>query len=218
MRTWTHGARTVVQGFLYDDALRIAAELDASGNVVSTFAYGTRVNWPDSMVRSGKTYRFLTDWRGSVRAVVDSGTGTVVESIDYDAWGNATVSDSTCAAGAVCASFQPFGFAGGLVDRETALVRFGERDYSASVGRWTQKDPVRFDGRQANFYVYVGDDPINRVDPTGRFDWFTCVELEEATLLSCSAFEIDAPVCAALAAAYFQWCLWAPTTPPGQCN
>jgi RHS repeat-associated protein len=162
-RTWTHGSQTVTQGFLYDNALQIAAELDGTGNVVSTFVYGTRVNVPDAMVRGGKTYRIVSDWRGSVRAVVEASAGTVVETIDYDAWGNATVNDTTCAAGAVCAPFQPFGFAGGMFDRETGLVRFGARDYDASVGRWTQKDvygtrgdPVAMQGFPSElFYVYA---------------------------------------------------------------
>jgi RHS repeat-associated protein len=60
--------------------------------------------------------------------------------------------------------FQPFGFAGGLYDADTALVRFGMRDYDPTVGRWTSKDPILFGGGQANIYVYVGDDPVNRFD------------------------------------------------------
>jgi RHS repeat-associated protein len=62
---------------------------------------------------------------------------------------------------------QPFGFAGGLFDRETGLVRFGARDYDASVGRWTQKDPITFGGGQQNLYVYVNDDPVNSADAKG---------------------------------------------------
>ena len=166
-RTWTHGGQTVVQGFLYDDSLRIAAELDGSGKVVSTFGYGLKGNVPDVLVRGGNTYRLVTDWRGSVRAVVEANAGTVVETIDYDAWGNAAINDTTCASGAVCAMFQPFGFAGGLFDRETGLVRFGARDYDPSVGRWSQKDSIRFDGGQSDIYVYSSDDPINKNDPAG---------------------------------------------------
>ncbi|MDS4031603.1 MAG: hypothetical protein RKO66_16235 [Candidatus Contendobacter sp.] len=30
--------------------------------------------------------------------------------------------------------FQPFGFAGGLYDKDTGLVRFGARDYGAADG------------------------------------------------------------------------------------
>jgi RHS repeat-associated protein len=81
--------------------------------------------------------------------------------------GNATVTDTTCAPGAVCAAFQPFGFAGGLVDRETGLARFGARDYDPVMGRWTQKDASGFGGGR-NFYAYAWDDPINWVDTTGR--------------------------------------------------
>ena len=40
----------------------------------------------------------------------------------------------------------PFGFAGGLHDRDTNLVRFGARDYDPSIGRWTAKDPIDFAG------------------------------------------------------------------------
>jgi RHS repeat-associated protein len=119
------------------------------------------------MVRGGNTYRI---WRGSVR-VVDANAGTVVETIDYDAWGNATVNDTTCAAGAVCAPFQSFGFAGGLFDSQTGLLRFGARDYDASVGRWTQKDPISLSGG-INVYEYAGDDPINGSDPTGAWPWW----------------------------------------------
>ena len=65
--------------------------------------------------------------------------------------------------------FQPFGFAGGLYDPDTGLVRFGSRDYDPSIGRWTAKDPILFAGGQTNLYVYVGNDPVNFVDPEGRF-------------------------------------------------
>jgi len=38
-------------------------------------------------------------------------------------------------------SLQPFGFAGGIYDPDTGLVRFGARGYDAETGRWTAKDP-----------------------------------------------------------------------------
>ena len=66
--------------------------------------------------------------------------------------------------------FQPFGFAGGLYDPDTKLVRFGARDYDAQTGRWTTKDPIWFAGGQANLYAYVHSDPLNRTDASGLFD------------------------------------------------
>jgi RHS repeat-associated protein len=65
--------------------------------------------------------------------------------------------------------FQPFGFAGGLYDRDTQLVRFGARDYDAETGRWTAKDPIGFGGGDTNLYGYVVNDPVNWVDPLGLF-------------------------------------------------
>ena len=63
--------------------------------------------------------------------------------------------------------FQPFGFAGGVYDQDTKLVRFGLRDYDAETGRWTTKDPIGFGGGDTELYAYVGDDPVNRLDPDG---------------------------------------------------
>lgn len=62
--------------------------------------------------------------------------------------------------------FQPFGFAGGLYDRDTGLVRFGARDYDPETGRWTAKDPIRFQG-SINLYSYGFNDPVNLVDMSG---------------------------------------------------
>ena len=79
--------------------------------------------------------------------------------MDYDSFGN-VISDTN-------PGFQPFGFAGGLYDPDTKLVRFGARDYDSETGRWTTKDPIRFDGDGPNLYAYVGNNPINVIDPDG---------------------------------------------------
>ncbi|MCZ7619695.1 MAG: hypothetical protein M5U32_15880 [Myxococcota bacterium] len=149
-----------VQGFLYGDQLRIVAELDGSNDVVSRFVYATRVNLPDFMVKGGVTYRILSDQVGSVRLVVNADNGAIVQRIDYDSFGVVTQDTNP--------GFQPFGFAGGLMDPDTGLVRFGARDYDPQVGRWTSKDPIRFDGRIPNLFAYGYQDPINQIDPNGH--------------------------------------------------
>ncbi len=89
-------------------------------------------------------------------------SGNIVKQIDYDSFGN-IISDTD-------ASFEaPFGFAGGLHDRDTGLVRFGARDYDPDVGRWTAKDPILFQGGDSILYSYVSNNPINFTDPNGLF-------------------------------------------------
>jgi len=156
----------LVQGFLYGDALNPVAELDGTGAVIARFVYGSRSNVPDYMVKGGVTYRVITDHLGSPRLVVDAATGAIAQRMDYDAWGN-VVADSN-------PGFQPFGFAGGLYDRDTRLVRFGARDYDPEVGRWTAKDPIRFDGGDANLYGYVVGNPVNAIDPWGLRAYSAC--------------------------------------------
>jgi RHS repeat-associated protein len=114
---------------------------------------------PDLMLRGGSTYRLVKDQVGSVVRVVEAATGNVVQEREYDAWGAVLVDSNP--------GWQPFGFAGGLLDAGTGLTRFGARDYEPTVGRWTSKDAVRQSGG-LNFYVYVGNDPQNKKDPTGN--------------------------------------------------
>jgi len=141
------------------DALNPMAELDGTGAVIARFVYGSQPNVPDYMVKGGVTYRIIADHLGSPRLVVDTATGAIAQRMDYDAFGN-VLSDSN-------PGFQPFGFAGGLYDRDTRLVRFGARDYDPEVGRWTAKDSIRFLGGNANLYGYVVGDPVRAIDPVG---------------------------------------------------
>jgi RHS repeat-associated protein len=154
------------QGFLYEDQLRIAAELDGSGNVVSRFVYGTRVNVPEYLVKNASTYRIVTDHLGSPRLVLDASDGTVVQRMDYDEFGRLT-RDCPVLPAEDCERLHPFGFAGGLYDPDTELVRFGARDYDPQTGRWAAKDPIDFRAGDTCLYAYTLGDPVNLTDPEG---------------------------------------------------
>lgn len=151
----------LVEGFLYRNQLQPIAWLDASGNVRAQFVYASGANLPDSMISSGKTYRLIGDNSGSLRLVIDAGSGAVLERIDYDEFGNVlrdTAPGTT-----------PFGFAGGLRDADTGLIRLGVRDYDPMVGRFTAKDPLLFAGGSLNPYLYADGEPVNGGDPSGQF-------------------------------------------------
>ncbi|MGH3054519.1 MAG: RHS repeat-associated core domain-containing protein, partial [Gaiellaceae bacterium] len=105
-------------------------------------------------------------------------SGAIVQRRDYDAWGVVTASSGS--------NTQALGYAGGLTDASTGLVRFGARDYDPAAGRWTAKDPVGFGGGSTNLMAYAAGDPIDLIDPTGTdanddlnslagfADYFTC--------------------------------------------
>jgi RHS repeat-associated protein len=147
------------EGFLYSGKLKVVAQLDSNGNVVSRFVYGTRISSPDYMIKGGVTYQIIADHLGSPRLVVSTADGTIAEQLTYDEFGN-VLSDSN-------PGFQPFGFAACLYDQDTKLCRFRARDYDASTGRWLSKDPIGFGGGDSNLYGYALQDPINGIDPSG---------------------------------------------------
>jgi RHS repeat-associated protein len=165
----------ITQRWLYSDDLRITAELDSAGNVVSHFVYTTKRNVPDCVLRSGIAYRVVTDHVGSARQVINTQSGAIVQQIDYDEFGNVINS--------IGQQIVPMGFAGGIYDIETKIVKFGVRDYDASIGRWLTKDPIGFDGGKENLYLYASNDPIDKKDPTGNWaSWdhflFTWIAME----------------------------------------
>ena len=86
--------------------------------------------------------RIIADAEGSVRLVVDAATGVVQQDLAYSPWGRVTEDTDP--------GFQPFGYAGGLDDPATGLVRFGVRDYDPATGRWIEPDPILFAGGQSN--------------------------------------------------------------------
>jgi RHS repeat-associated protein len=150
----------VEYGLLYDDQLRPVARLDASGEIVARYVYGTRINVPEYMDAGGHTYRIISDHLGSPRLVVNTATGGIVQQMDYDEFGRVVANTNP--------GFQPFGFAGGVYDTDTGLVRFGARDYDPGIGRWTAPDPMRFEAADSNLYAYAFSDPVNLTDPTGE--------------------------------------------------
>ena len=154
----------LVETFLYANDLKRVGWYDGTGSLKAQFVFATQAYVPDAMIKAGAVFRLVFDQVGSIRLVVDA-AGTVVERLDYDEFGN-VVSDTA-------AGVQPFGFAGGLRDRDIGFTRLGARDYDPFTGRWTAVDPLRFLADDANLFRYVSSDPLNKIDPSGRaFRWF----------------------------------------------
>ncbi|MCR2805935.1 S-layer homology domain-containing protein [Paenibacillus soyae] len=113
------------------------------------------------METAGTRYYVIADAVGTPSKVLDTG-GALVKELRYDGFGR-LLSDSNPAFELV------IGYAGGIEDRDTGLVRFGARDYDPLSGRWTARDPLLLESGQANMYAYVNNNPIMFRDPCGQF-------------------------------------------------
>ncbi|KPJ75573.1 MAG: hypothetical protein AMJ54_14645 [Deltaproteobacteria bacterium SG8_13] len=148
----------VVEKYLWLGRTRLLGVYDKDDQLLISFQY-TDQRMPPAMIHTGNLYYLLYDQVGSLRTVVDT-AGNVIKRIDYDAFGN-IIADTA-------PGFKvPLGFAGGLHDRDTGLVRFGFRDYDSDIGRWTAKEPKLFNGGSFDLYGYTLCNPINLIDPTG---------------------------------------------------
>ena len=110
---------------------------------------------------AGVNTYYLSDGLGSIRVVVNS-SGATQATMDFDEFGNP-----------LAATAQTFTYIGGLgVRNETSLsglYLMGQRFYDPQLGRWLSRDPIGFAGG-LNQHAYVGNNSINRVDPSGLAD------------------------------------------------
>ncbi|MDL1973176.1 MAG: sugar-binding protein, partial [Deltaproteobacteria bacterium] len=149
---------SVTEKYLWQGLTRLLAVFDGTDNLIMRFEYAD-ARMPVAMTKDGSTYYLTYDQVGSLRIVADT-AANVLKRIEYDSFGN--IIQDTNPSFAI-----PFGFAGGLHDRDTGLVRFGYRDYDPDTGRWTAKDPIGFAGGDTDLYGYCLNDPVNLMDPWG---------------------------------------------------
>jgi len=96
--------------------------------------------------------------------IVGSG-GTLEDHLTYSSFGElaaqsgpATYSATDVILGAYTGSFY---------DSATGLVHDGLRWYQPAIQQWLSEDPIGLWSGDTNFKRYVGNDPVNEVDPTG---------------------------------------------------
>jgi RHS repeat-associated protein len=104
----------------------------------------------------------------------------IVESYSYDVLGAPTIYDANETEISQSTIGNPYMFTARRADDETALYYYQARYYAFDIGRFLQTDPIGYaDG--LNLYAYVGNSPLQWVDPLGlnkRFRGFTPEQIE----------------------------------------
>jgi RHS repeat-associated protein len=141
--------------------------------LLNRYVHGSNAEADDPLVAfSGSSTalansQFLyTDRLGSVMFVAGQ-DGTPIHVNSYDEYGVPGSSNGGI-----------FQYTGQAWIPEAELYHYKARAYSPTLGRFLQPDPIGY-GDGMNMYAYVGNSPINGIDPTGTICW--TITDEEAT-------------------------------------
>ena len=124
---------------------------------------------------------YVTDYLGSVRAVVDGKTGGLYKAAEYSAFGD---EEQVMIAGQGSTPPRPLAtvvLPAGLTLRDaytgkeaqnpdfsTGYTDFGARQYSPTLRRWMTPDPLSEKYYGVSPYAFCNNNPVNFVDPDGE--------------------------------------------------
>jgi RHS repeat-associated protein len=142
------------------DGFDLIGVLGSGGNWLANYTFGPGVDKPLGLKWSGGNYYFYADHLGSVQELATE--SYIASQYGYDPFGTTQVSVDT---------INHFKYTAREQDDED-LYYYRARYYDPTTYRFLNEDPIGFVGGDLNLYGYVGNNPINKTDPLGLFEWF----------------------------------------------
>ena len=139
---------------------QVLEERADGGQLVASHTYGLDLL---AMSRGSVDRFYQYDAHGSTRQLTD-GAGLVTDTYAYDGYGDVAARTGT--------SPNPYLFSGERLDPFTGFYDLRARQYDPSAGRFVSRDPIEgrlSDPRSRHPFAYAHGDPVNLIDPTGKF-------------------------------------------------
>jgi len=151
---------------------------DLSGTLGGAGGVGGLLSMTRSDSSGTSNYCYCADGNGNINDMVDA-NGTLVAHYEYSAFGETLVATGSMAA------INPWRFSTRYYGTETGLIMFPRRPYSPPLGRFLCEDPLEELGNRVSsmsidslrldelrqdvaLYVFCGNQPVSRFDPTGE--------------------------------------------------
>lgn len=187
--TYVYNGSQLTQLSIYGETMRFT--YDEAGN-------------PMILTHEGVEYYYVTNPQGDVLAIVDA-TGYPVATYHYDPWGK--VLTYTAEGDGFIGCVNPLLYRGYVYDWETGFYLTGTRYYDPEIGRFINADG-QLNPQEGmtgyNLFQYCGNNPVNRIDPTGEAWWHWALgavvvaACAVATVVTCGGFAAAAGAVAAV--------------------
>ena len=148
---------------------RLCQARDASDTVIRRYYPEGELRPTDST--TPRRY-YGRDHLGSIRDVLALPSGKNIGTADYTPYGKPTKTTGKAKT--------DFRYAGMFYLPEAGLYLTHYRVYDPTLGRWLSRDPIGEKGG-VNLYAYVGNDPVNFVDPWGLIRFCEALRIIQRT-------------------------------------